>query len=195
MKKQHLGIGLMLTLLPTLCCAFTEEKQTDQKLTVTTDPTELTQQGIQAERFLIDDQKNDVILAANEIYHWIDENGVANFSERAPGDHVSDVNTLKLPEVGPEEAETDEDPFNVAEQAEKMKVLREEMADRRAAKRQRDQMVEQRTVIEYRDPEPAYPYGFGNRPNFPNRPPAKPEPPIEEKPNISTLKPLGRSSR
>jgi len=194
MKKQHCCIGLLLMLLPTLGCASTEETQANQNLVVTPNLSERAQQRMQEEYFLMDAQRDEIILAANEIYHWVDENGVANFSQHAPGDHVPNVNTLNLPELGPEEAEIDEDPFNVAEQAERMKALREEMAERRAVKRQRDQMAEQRTVIEYRDPEPAYPYGFGNRPHFPNRPPARPEPPIEEKPNISTLKPLGRSS-
>jgi hypothetical protein len=114
MKKQHFAFGLMLALLPTLGGAFTGETQTSQKLASIIVATDTAHQGMQPERFVFNDGSSEITLAANEIYHWIDENGVANFSQQAPADHVPDVNTINLPDSDPGTSAMDEDPFNVA---------------------------------------------------------------------------------
>ena len=75
---------------------------------------------------------------ANEVYSWIDENGVQNFSQRPPDGKIPGVSQLNLVDTTPEDYDPDEDRYGVQAQAERMDALREEMEQRRDDARERE---------------------------------------------------------
>ena len=127
---------------------------------------------------------------AYEIYHWVDETGVPNFSQNAPGGEVPGVQRMQLPESAPPTSDPEEDLYGVQIQAERMAALREEMEKRRASSRERRRYSQQQAPVHYREPERSYYGGFWNPPFRPG-PPQRPQPPIVEPYPISTLKPPG----
>jgi len=128
---------------------------------------------------------------AYEIYHWLDENGVPNFSQEKPDGKIPGVSKLNLVDSTPTDYDPDEDRYGIEEQAERMKALREEMEQRRDATRDRERVAAQQQVVQYREPYRSYSHGIWFPPNYP-RPPLKPEPPIEVPYPVSTLRPPGR---
>ena len=115
--------------------------------------------------------------AATEVFHWVDENGVPNFSQQAPGGNTSGVNQLTLDGTAPPDYDPEEDRYNVKAQQERMQALREEMAARReaGAERQRNQP---QPAVQYRNIGYSNPL-FWNPPYYP-RPPIEPQPPIAQ---------------
>ncbi len=128
---------------------------------------------------------------ATEIYHWVDENGISNFSSIAPSGDVTGVGIMSLEDTTPPDYDPEEDLYGVQAQAERMASLRDEMEKKREAQRERDRNSSQQPVVQYRD---RYQYGlpYYGRP-YP-RPPLRPEPPIEVPYETATLRPPGRSS-
>ena len=57
---------------------------------------------------------------ATEIYHWVDENGVSNFSSTAPPGLAEEVNKMTLEDTTPPDYDPEEDRYGVAAQAERM---------------------------------------------------------------------------
>ncbi len=130
---------------------------------------------------------------AYEIYHWLDENGVPNFSQRQPDGKIPGVSKLVLADTTPPDYDPDEDRYGVQAQAERMDALREEMDQRRDAVRERERNAAQQQALQYREPVRRYSHGIWFPPIYP-RPPHKPRPPIEVPYPTSTLEPPGRSS-
>ena len=135
--------------------------------------------------------------AAGEVYRWVDENGVVNFSDTAPGsaETPAEVNRIELPDAAPRDHDPEQDIYNVAAQAERMQALRDEMEKEREARREQQRRAPQQPAAQY----PAgvnygYPYSFpayGRPPLRPGRPPARPpERPVPEPYESSTLRPL-----
>lgn len=130
--------------------------------------------------------------AAQEVYRWVDENGVVNFSDTAPGaaDASVNVNTVALEDTTPRDYDPEADIYNVAAQAERMQALRERMdRDREALRKQQSSAPQQpapqyQTGVNY-----GYPYGYPVRPRPPIKPPIKPTPPLPEPYETSTLVP------
>ena len=131
-------------------------------------------------------------VAASEIYHWVDENGVSNFSQVQPAGETLQVSKVVLADTSPPDYDPEEDRYGIKAQAERMTALREEMAARREANSNRQQKPTQQAV-QYRDPYRNY--GWPIRyPVYPPRPPVKPEPPIAVPYETATLRPPGRPS-
>jgi hypothetical protein len=135
--------------------------------------------------------------AAQEVYRWVDEDGVVNFSDTAPASAESgaEVNTLTLQDTTPMNYDPEQDIYNVAAQAERMQALRAEMEKEREARLEQQQSAPQQpastssSAVNY-----GYPYGYpayGRPPLRPGRPPARPpERPVPEPYDTSTLRPL-----
>lgn len=127
---------------------------------------------------------------AYEVYHWVDENGVAHYSEDAPADGVHGVRKIQLEDTTPSDFDPDEDRYGVQQQAERMAKLREDMQQRRDEARERQSNALQPPMVIYQDP---YPY-TSNRlwlpPAYP-WPPVRPEPPIAVPYRTETLAPPG----
>ena len=129
--------------------------------------------------------------AANEIYSWIDENGVQNFSQKPPDGIIPGVSKLNLVDTTPEDYNPDEDRYGVQAQAERMDALREELEQQREDARERERNAAQQQVIQYREPVRSYSHGIWYPPVYP-RPPLRPELPIEVPAPPATLRPPGR---
>lgn len=111
---------------------------------------------------------------ATEIYHWVDQNGVPNFSSTAPPGQKGQVETVVLEESPAPRYDPEKDPFDVEGQAGRMAAYREEMTRRREAAATR-RAAQPQPVVQYQD---RYIGGaWWNRPYYP-RPPTRPQPPI-----------------
>jgi len=116
---------------------------------------------------------------AAEVYHWVDENGVANYSQAAPPEGTTGVIRLALEDSAPPGYDPDQDIYNVQAQAERMQAMREEMAERHEARLERERQafrnqaaVQPRQVIYGQPPWWYPPY----RPRPPIEPPIEPPP-------------------
>ena len=128
---------------------------------------------------------------ASEVYSWIDENGVQNFSQKPPDGKIAGVSQLNLVDTTPQDYDPEEDRYGVQAQAERMNALREEIKQRRNDAREREKNAGQQQVIQYREPVRSYSHGIWYPPVYP-RPPLKPELPIEVPAPTATLRPPGR---
>jgi hypothetical protein len=130
--------------------------------------------------------------AAQEVYRWVDENGVVHFSQTAPAADTQGVDRLQLEASRPADYDPEEDRYNVAEQAERMQAYREQLAAEREAHRERaarEAVRQPAAVYPEQSIGTAVPPWWWDRP--PNRPrPPRPEPPIERPP--ATLLPPDR---
>ena len=125
-----------------------------------------------------------------EVYHWVDENGVVNYSQEPPPSSVPGVEKLVLEDSTP--TQPAEDLYDIEGQAKRMNALREEMKERRDAASERKWRESQRTVVQYRDPYPRYYRRSWYAPIRP-RPPQRPQPPVARPPGKVALIPPGRS--
>ncbi len=130
-------------------------------------------------------------LYAGEIYHWIDENGVQNFSQTQPAGNTQGVNKMNLVDTTPADYDPEEDRYDVEAQAERMNALREDMEKRREAARERQRNAAQQPVVQYREPDRYYSRPLLYPPIYP-RPPLRPHPPIAVPYPTDTLRPPGR---
>lgn len=128
---------------------------------------------------------------ATEVYHWVDENGVAHFSQSAPAGTVQGVEMMTLEDTTPPDYDPEEDIYGVAAQAERMAALRKEMDEKReAAQERRRNAPTPQPAVQYQEP-----YSYGTVPYW--RQPVYPVHPIERPPvavpyPIDTLRPPGR---
>ena len=132
---------------------------------------------------------------AQEVYRWVDENGVVNFSDAAPpvAEASANVNTVTLEDTTPKDYDPEADIYNVAAQAERMQALRDQMEKDREARREQQNSAPQQAVTPYQQGvNYGYPYGYPVYPRPPFRPPARPEPPAPEPYDTSTLVPPGQ---
>ena len=131
-------------------------------------------------------------VAAYEIYHWLDDNGVPNFSQKQPAGKMPGVTLLTLTDTTPSDYDPEEDRYGVQAQAERLSTLREEMQQHRDAVRERRGNTAPRQFVQYREPvryySPSIPY-----PLIYPRPPQKPQPPIAVPSPTDTLELPGRA--
>jgi len=132
---------------------------------------------------------------AQQVYRWVDENGVVTFSDTAPAAASGEVDALTLEDSAPKDYDPEQDIYHVAAQAERMQALRDEMAKEREARREQQQRGPQQPAVEaQRGVNYGYPYqypAYGRPPYRPDRPPARPpERPTPEPDDTSTLRPL-----
>ena len=123
-------------------------------------------------------------VLATEVYHWVDENGVSHYSQNAPATDVDGVSIMILEDTTPPDYDPEEDRYGVEAQAERMASLREEMAEKREAQRERQRNTPQQPVVQYQQP---YQYGgyspFWQPPYYPS-PPLRPVQPIAPAPTF-----------
>ena len=130
--------------------------------------------------------------AAYEVYHWVDENGVSNFSQWAPADQVAGVSKLTLADTTPPDHDPEEDLYDVKGQAERMKSLWEEIEKQREARRGHQQNAPQQQLVYYRErPRYAVSSFWWHPPH--HRPPPRPRPPIERPLPSLPFSPPGRT--
>lgn len=143
-------------------------------------------------------------LVAEEIYHWVDEQGVKHYSQSPPPVATKDVKTLDVDGSQPASYNPEEDRYNVAAQEKAMQAMRDEMAESRKNKQVAQQNSADTTVIYYPQEETyndiLYPPGYRPpRPPFPHprppRPPgSKPDRPgnlpADAPPPTRTLRPI-----
>ncbi len=114
------------------------------------------------------------VLQANEIYRWVDADGVVHFSQTPPP--AQPVETVEIEDTRPSDYDPEVDHFGVAEQQARMAALREDMAQKREEalerKRQAEARQPQQRPVEERYDWPYYRRGFlWPRPPMPPRPP------------------------
>ncbi len=112
--------------------------------------------------------------AGAEIYRWVDENGVVNFSQTAPPPDVESSETVAVQDGRPSDWDPEADIYGVEEQAARMQAMREEMDEKREKMREQQRHQQTLTAPQYREPEPyGYPvyWGIGMRPPLQPRPP------------------------
>ena len=126
-------------------------------------------------------------LSAEEFYYWVDENGVANFSQWAPVEPVENVVREQLPATDEPAFDPDEDLFAVEATQQSIQSLRDEMQQRREDARQRQASNEPTIIYQPVETNP-YPYWYPGylprppRPDWPpgenQRPQPRPVPPV-----------------
>jgi hypothetical protein len=121
-------------------------------------------------------------VAAAEIYHWVDENGVPHYSQYRPGDDTPNVSTKKLEDTTPDQVE---DVYNLEAHEKRMTAWREERDQERKETRERKRKIAEQQPIKHSEPYRDYSRSFWyppiyNRPPHrpPNRPPHRPQPPV-----------------
>lgn len=137
--------------------------------------------------------------AAQEIYRWVDADGVVHFSDTAPATESSGIRTIVLEYTRPADYDPEADIYDVAGQSERMQALREDMAREREARRERDQKAARAEQPPVDGPaQYGYPVGYPLYPRPPMRPPARPptgpQPPRPEPYETSTLRPPGQAT-
>lgn len=125
--------------------------------------------------------------AAYEVYHWLDENGVPNFSQNRPYGNIPGVSIMNLADTTPSDYDPEEDRYGIQAQAERLNALREERERKREAVREQQRYAAQQQVVQYREPVRRYSNGFWYPPIY-SRPPQRPRPPIAVPHSTSTLK-------
>lgn len=131
-------------------------------------------------------------LAASEIYHWVDENGVQHFSQYRPAGNIPDVSELQLGDSVVSGNDQVTDVYNIDAHEKHMAAWREERKQKREDARERKRQVAQQQPVKYTQPGPYYSRSYWYPPIY-NRPPIKPEPPIVLPSPPSTLLPRGNS--
>lgn len=133
--------------------------------------------------------------SGGEVYRWVDENGIVNFSDTAPAavDRNGNVDTLTLEDTTPRDYDPEADIYNVAAQAERMQALREQMEQEREERRERQRNAPPQPAVQYQQGvQYGYPYGYPAYPRPPLRPsPRPPGRPVPEPYETSTLRPPG----
>jgi hypothetical protein len=99
-------------------------------------------------------------LAADPIFHWVDEDGIAHFSDWAPED-VEDVTTLVVNAQNPPDYDPAEDPYSISNQAERTseswKALESQREERLRKKRDAEQQAREASQRREYQTEPWYP--------------------------------------
>jgi len=132
---------------------------------------------------------------AEEVYKWVDENGVTHFSQMPPDQPVSGVSQQVLRDTRPSDYDPEQDIYGVEAQAKRMQQLRDEKKERRQARLDRERQAQKQQVIQYKTEEfygyPIYRPGWGNP-----RPPMRPLPPVARPPgSLLPLPPVARPLR
>lgn len=121
-------------------------------------------------------------LLAIDVYYWVDENGVATFSQWAPVEPVANVTELVLPDTSPPH-DPDEDRYSIDATAQQTQSVWDEISKRQEARREQQTHTIQ-PVVPYQEPANNYPWPYWNsggnhRPGFrPDPKPPRPSHPI-----------------
>ena len=114
-------------------------------------------------------------LAASEIYHWVDENGVSHYSQYKPAGDTPGVSTQKMETSRPSGDGQAEDVYHLEAHEKRMTAWREQRQKEREASSDRKRQDSQQLQIRYPQPQSSY---WGRRGIYNYRPPNQPRPPI-----------------
>lgn len=130
---------------------------------------------------------------ATDIYHWVDDEGVAHFSDTRPNDD-SGVRTLQVNHSNPTGYDPDEDPYSIANQAKRINDKWSALADQRE-QRQKARRERVQTVVQHRPSRYAgwryYDWPGPYQPPYSAKPPWRQLPAIRRQTNL--LETLGLS--
>ena len=134
---------------------------------------------------------------ADEIFRWVDDEGVVHFSQWAPPQDIDNVATLIVHSTNPPDYDPANDPYSIGNQAARtsetwqaLEAQREDRRERRleAEERERKRQESQRYVYQ---PYPYYSRPFYHRPiHLPVRPPGHQPRPPHVRPPIYPGKPV-----
>jgi len=138
-------------------------------------------------------------VAAIEIYHWVDENGVSHYGQYQPAGNIPGVSKLTLEDTTPPGNGQVEDIYNVKAQEKRMVAWREEREKKRKEARERKRQTAQQQPVRY---PPGYrnysrrsywyPPAYGRPPRWPSpKPPHESQHPIAIPHPNSALLPKG----
>lgn len=126
-------------------------------------------------------------VAATEIYHWVDEDGVQHFSQYPPTGNVANVSSQKLVDATP--PGDGKGVYDVEAHQKQMAAWREKLAKDRKEARERNRQRPQQP-IRYTQPQQRSYWPYWYPPVYP-RPPHKPWPPIQKPTPPSVIFPRG----
>jgi len=122
--------------------------------------------------------------SASEIYHWVDKDGVAHYSQFPPPEDTADVSKKKLEAQALPGNSPTEDVYNVKEHERRMAQWRKERDQRRQDARE-EKSQPQPPPVRYPEPYNGFSRSFWyppiyHRPPYrpPHRPPNRPQPPV-----------------
>ena len=123
---------------------------------------------------------NGIPSFADEIFHWVDEDGVLHFSDWAPKNNGVEVSKLIVGNSNPPGYDPNEDQNSILGQAERMNERWAELKERQEERRKQRLELEEQQRRRY-VPEYDYPYYNGSylyyrpghRPGFGHRRPVK----------------------
>jgi hypothetical protein len=87
---------------------------------------------------------------ADEVFHWVDDNGVMHFSQWAPDD-VENIATLAIQKTNPPDYSPQEDPYSIRNQAQRINETWAALEALREKRREKDR-DENRQATQYRPP-------------------------------------------
>ncbi len=116
-------------------------------------------------------------LAADEIYRWVDENGVPNYSQYPPSGNIPGVRSQKLEDATPPDDGQAGDVYNVEAHQERMAAWREERSQKRKDVRESRKLAEKQQPVTYPQQVRSRRGTYWYRPIH-DRPPHKPQLPI-----------------
>ena len=129
---------------------------------------------------------------AQDIYRWVDTDGVIHFSDTPPQAGVTEVETVELAITASAADEPGSDPFNIEATEERMRAIRQALDENLDARRDR-QRTAAPPVVQYPQSTGyggAWPVGRPIYPRPPRPPPQRPpRPPAND---TSTWRPGGR---
>jgi len=121
-------------------------------------------------------------VAAIEIYHWVDENGVPHYGQYRPAGSIPGVSKLTLEDTTPPGSGQVEDIYNVEAQEKRMATWREEREKKRKEASERKRQIAQQQPASYPQRYRKYSRGYWyppayGRPHHRPSPKQSPEPP------------------
>jgi hypothetical protein len=130
--------------------------------------------------------------SATELYYWVDEDGVANFSQNQPAETTPGVSKMELEDASQAGQDTQEEVYDVQAHEQRMSEWRAEREERRAAKLERQRRAAEQQAVQTTEIARNYAHPFWFPPRY-QKPRPKPRPPIEEPASpASTLKLPGK---
>jgi hypothetical protein len=100
---------------------------------------------------------------AAEVFHWVDEDGVVNFSQWAPG-HTDGVSRLVTAASHTSDYDPDADPYSILNQAERMQETWDRLAKLKAERKKlRGEAADRAAKLQQSYAYAPYPYDYYSR--------------------------------
>ena len=137
--------------------------------------------------------------AAQDVYRWVDENGVVHFSDKPPVAASTEVHTVAIQSAPPSRTDAEPDVYNLEATAARTQAHRDRLAQQRDNRAPQPDTPSPRAVdYQGQAVDDGFPYDYpaGPRPPRPDRPdrPIRPQPePTAD--DAATLRPVKRSRR